>query len=144
MGNLLVDVRAKLNGNATFALGEFRVATDSNGGITFGIRRSDQDRRIVKDANGNDANDQVTTNTNVNFVDAVDARFVPNAPSVKRPVSDSTALTGQSLRYSELSPVRKAALTTIMADTLKGYSNRTGQTRFVVDGKIIDISGYKP
>ncbi len=140
----LVDERAKLNGNATFALGEFRVATDSNGGITFGIRRSDQDRLIVKDANGNDANDLVTTNIDVNFVDAVDARFAPNAPSVKRPVSDRTALTGQSLRYSELSPVRKAALTTIMADTLKDYSNRTGQTRFVVDGKIVDISGYRP
>ena len=141
----LVDERAKLNGNATFALGEFRVSTDANGGIAFGIRRSDQDRLIVKDANGNDANDQVKTNTDVNYVDAVDARFLPNAPSVKRPISDKTALTGQSLLYSELSPVRKAALTTIMADTLKDYSNRTGQTRFVIDGnKIIDISGYKP
>lgn len=141
----LVDERAKLNGNATFALGEFRVSTDANGGIAFGIRRSDQDRLIVKDANGNDANDQVKTNTDVNYVDAVDARFLPNAPSVKRPISDKTALTGQSLIYSELSPVRKAALTTIMADTLKDYSNRTGQTRFVIDGnKIIDISGYKP
>ena len=140
----LVDERAKLNGNATFALGEFRVSTDSNGGIAFGIRRSDQDRLIVKDANGNDALDQVTTNTDVNYVDAVDARFLPNAPSVKQPVSDRAALTGQSLRYSELSSVRKAALTTIMADTLKDYSNRTGQTRFVVDGKIVDISGYRP
>ena len=141
----LVDERAKLNGNATFALGEFRVSTDPNGGITFGIRRSDQDRQIVKDANGNDANDKVKTNTDVNYVNAVDPRFFPNSPTIKRPISDRTALTGQSLTYSELSPVRKAALTTIMADTLKDYSNRTGQTRFVVDGnKIIDISGYKP
>ncbi len=140
----LVDERARLNGNATFALGEFRVTTDSNGGIAFGIRRSDQDRLIVKDSNGNDANDQVTTNSDVTYVDGVDARFLPNSPTVKRPISNGTALTGQSLKYSELSPVRKAALTTIMADTLKDYSNRTGQTRFVVDGKIVDISGYKP
>ena len=140
----MVDERARINGNATFALGEFRVSTDSNGGIAFGIRRSDQDRKIVKDQNGNDANDQVTTNADVKYVDAIDGRFLPNSPSVKRPISDRSALTGQSLKYSELTPVRKAALTTIMADTLKDYSNRTGQTRFVVDGKIVDISGYKP
>lgn len=140
----LVDERARINGNATFALGEFRVSTDAGGGIAFGIRRSDQDRKIVKDSNGNDANDQVTTNADVTYVDAVDGRFLPNSPTVKRPISDGSALTGQSLKYSELTPVRKAALTTIMADTLKDYSNRTGQTRFVVDGKIVDISGYKP
>ena len=140
----LVDKRAKMNENATFALGEFRVSTDANGGIAFGIRRSDQDRLIVKDLNGNDANDQVTTNTDVNYETAVDGRFLPNSPTVNRPISDRTALTTRGLKYSELSPVRKAALTTIMADTLKDYSNRTGQTRFVLDGKIVDISGYKP
>ena len=140
----LADKRAKFNENATFALGEFRVSTDVNGRIAFGIRRSDQDRLIVKDANGNDALDDVKTNTDVKYVDAVDARFLPNAPSVKQPISDKTALTDRGLKYSELSPVRKAALTTIMADTLKDFSARTGQTRFVVDGKIIDISGYKP
>ncbi len=141
----LVDKRAKLNENATFALGEFRVSTDVNGGIAFGIRRSDQDRQIVKDPNGNDANDKVKTNTDVTYVNAVDPRFLPNSPTVKQPISDKTALTRTGLTYTELSPVRKAALTTIMADTLKDYSNRTGQTRFVVDGnKIIDISGYKP
>ncbi len=48
--------------------------------------------------------------------------------------------------------MRRAALTTVVADTLKDYSNRTGQTRFVITDtingspvqKIIDISGYRP
>ncbi len=53
----LVDERAVLNGAASFALGEFRVSVGNNGAISFAVRRSDQDRLIVKDINGNDAND---------------------------------------------------------------------------------------
>ena len=45
--------------------------------------------------------------------------------------------------FRKLGFLRKAAVTTLMADQLRGYARRTGQTRFVVDGKILDITGYK-
>lgn len=40
--------------------------------------------------------------------------------------------------------IRKAAIQTLMADQLQEFSQRTGQTRFVLDGQLIDISGYQP
>jgi len=45
--------------------------------------------------------------------------------------------------FRKLGFLRKAAVTTLMADQLRGYARRTGQTRFVVDGKILDITGYR-
>ncbi len=140
------DQRAKLNPGATFALGEFLVTNTNPGGpggpdvLTFTVRRSDQDRLIVKDPGGNDAQDLVTPNTDVTFVDAVDPRFLPQSPTVKVPAS--VANTGTSI--NEVDRLRRAAFTTLVADQLQDYSRRTGQTRFVVDGKIIDISGFRP
>ena len=136
----LVDERANLNQGATFALGEFLVTNNGTNGVTFTIRRSDQDRLIVKDAGGNDANDLVTPNTDVVFDDAVDPRFLPQSPTVKVP--DSVANTGTGI--ADLNLLRRAAFTTLVADQLQDYSRRTGQTRFVVDGKIVDISGFRP
>ena len=136
----LVDERAQLNSGATFALGEFLVTSDGGNGITFTIRRSDQDRLIVKDSGGNDANDLVQPNTDVTFVDDADPRFLPQSPTVKVP--DSVANTGVGVQ--ELNFMRRAAFTTLVADQLQDFSRRTGQTRFVVDGKIIDISGFQP
>jgi hypothetical protein len=139
----LVDERANFNRNATFALGEFRVSVGADGTPTFSVRRSDQDRLIVKDLNGNDAEDLVTPNTDVTFEDTVDARFLPQSPTVKTPVADA-ALNSRGTTYSELNFMRRSAFTNVVADTLQDYSRRTGQTRFVVDGKIVDISGYQP
>lgn len=136
----LVDERAKLNQGATFALGEFLVASNGSNGLSFAIRRSDQDRLIVKDPGGDDAQDKVTPNTDVTFMDSNDPRFLPQQPTVKVP--DTVANTGTGV--ADLSNLRRAALTTLVADQLQDYSRRSGQTRFVVDGKIIDISGYRP
>jgi hypothetical protein len=136
----LADERAQLNQGATFALGEFLVTANGSDGVTFTIRRSDQDRLIIKDPGGNDANDQVQPNTDVTFEDAVDPRFLPQSPTVKVPTEVANTGTG----VADLSFLRRAAFTTLVADQLQDYSRRTGQTRFVVDGKIIDISGYRP
>lgn len=140
----LLDERAAFNKTATFALGEFRVSVDPSTGGAFivGARSSDQDRLIEKDINGNDANDVVTPNPDVAFEDVTDPRFLPQSPTVKVPVKNN-ALNNRATNYSDLSTVRRAAFTTIVADSLYNYSLRTGQTRFVVDGRIIDISGYK-
>ena len=128
------------------------------------VRRSDQDRRIEKDSGGNDANDKVTVNTDiVAFQDVADPLFFPTNPLVKAPLPNEdlngngildggedlngngtleTVLTNRP-SFGNLNFLRKAAATTLMADQLFEYSNRSGQTRFVVDGKILDISGYK-
>jgi hypothetical protein len=45
-------------------------------------------------------------------------------------------------RYATSDNLRRAAFTTLTAEKLSGYANRTGQTRFVIDGKIVDITGY--
>lgn len=138
----LTDERAEINSGLTFALGE--LAVDLNGTTPqLVVRRSDQDRMIVKDPGGNDANDQVTVNTQVtSFVDEADPLFFPSNPTVKVPGRGSDLLTNRP-SFSTLDPLRKAAATTLMADQLFEYSRRTGQTRFVIDGKILDISGYK-
>lgn len=145
----LLDDRSptrQLNSGATFALGDFLVEQVTEAGkppqLRFAIRRSDQDRLIIKDPGGNDALDEVTPNADVEFVDVVDPRFLPQTPLVKAPVSDTFDKTGTG--YAQQSLLRRAAFTTLIADQLKDFSGRTGQTRFVVDGKIIDISGYRP
>jgi len=138
----LVDDRAEINNRLTFALGE--LAVDLNGTTPqLVVRRSDQDRMIVKDPGGNDANDQVTVNTQVTeFVDKADPLFFPSNSTVKVPGRGSDLLTNPP-SFRTLDPLRKAAATTLMADQLFEYARRTGQTRFVVDGKILDISGYQ-
>ena len=138
----LTDERAEINKGLTFALGE--LAVDLNGTTPqLVVRRSDQDRVIVKDPGGNDANDQVTVNTQVtSFVDEADPLFFPSNPTVKVPGRGADLLTNRP-SFSTLDPLRKAAATTLMADQLLEFSRRTGQTRFVIDGKILDISGYQ-
>ena len=144
-----LDERAQINHQATFALGEFAVRrTGDNPQIA--MRRSDQDRQIVKDPDGNDVLDKVTPNSDVTaFVKVPDNRFLPQNKDVFVPVTDPNALAERSaLRntptYSNSNMLRKAAFTTLTAQQLSGFSHRTGQTRFVVDGKIVDISGYRP
>jgi hypothetical protein len=46
--------------------------------------------------------------------------------------------------YGGLNLIEKAGFTTLMANSLYAYSRRTGQTRFVVDHRVVDISGYRP
>lgn len=135
-----IDERAIINQGATFALGEFRMARNGDS-LDFAVRRSDQDRRIVKDVNGNDANDQVTPNPDVQFEDVVDPRFLPAAPMVKQPIAGTFNKAGTN--FSELNNLRRAAATTILADQLFDVASQTGQTRFAIDGKIIDISGFR-
>ena len=137
----LTDDRAELNPRATFALGEFRVGQTTNGELEFAVRRSDQDRQIIKDNFGNDANDLVTPNTQVDFVDGVDPRFLPAAPTVRLPAPNSFSTAGT--RFSSLSKLRRAAATVVLADQLHDLSRATRQTRFVVDGRIVDISGFR-
>lgn len=139
----LVDNRAEINQTATFALGELSV-TNANGHPTFALRRADQDRRIVKDPGGNDDNDQITPNSQAAFTDGKDNKFQPNVPTVKVPTSLANAPSFAGLSSgARADMLRKAAFTTLMAEKLHDYSRRTGQTRFVVDGKIVDITGYR-
>ncbi len=143
----VLDERSELNARATFALGEFRLRTVDGQSIEFAVRRSDQDRLIVKDPNGNDANDVVQANTQQgDFSDVADPRFLPANPTVKVPTAGQ--YDSDPTRYSNLNLLRRAALTTLVADSLYDYSRRTGQTRFVLqepDGRqrIIDITGYR-
>lgn len=141
----LRDERAEINDGATFALGEFRVSQTTTGELEFAVRRSDQDRQIIKDAGGNDANDIVTPNTQLGpiatgFEDGVDTRLLPAAPTVHVPVPG--AFSGGTA-FSQLSKLRRAAATVVLADQLHDLSRATRQTRFVVDGRIVDISGYR-
>jgi hypothetical protein len=140
----LLDERSAINDGLTFALGEF--AVDRNGTTPqLVVRRSDQDRQIVKDPGGNDANDQVTANPQVTgFAAVVDNDFFPSNASVFIPDRSRGAdLLTNRPSFGNLNFLRKAAATTLMADQLFDFARRTGQTRFVVDGKILDISGYQ-
>lgn len=143
----LLDTRgasASFNSGATFALGEFRSGVNAEGDFEIAIRRSAQDRTIVKDPNGNDAQDQVVVNPEIpldRFVDVSDPLFQPAAPTVKAPLPN--ALDSTPTRLSRLNVLRRAATTTLVAEKLYEFSRRTGQTRFVIDGQIIDISGYQ-
>ncbi len=141
----LLDTRGQgnqINDRATFALGEFSVSKQGNN-PQIGMRRSDQDRKIVKDANGNDNLDQVTPNADVAaFNDVAEPRFFPQVPTVKVPASGPNALS-KIPTYAGSDNLRRAAFTTLTAEKLSGFANRTGQTRFVIDGKIVDITGYR-
>ncbi len=140
----LTDTRGpnQINDRATFALGELSVSQQGNN-PQIGMRRSDQDRKIIKDANGNDNLDQVTPNADVTtFNNVAEPRFFPQVPTVKVPAAGINALSNIP-RYSTSDNLRRAAFTTLTAEKLSGFANRTGQTRFVIDGKIVDITGYR-
>jgi hypothetical protein len=140
----LTDPRAHFNNRATFALGELaldRSTTGSTINPVLDIRRSDQDRQIIKAPNGNDNNDKITPNPDVKvFLNVPDPKFFPELASVKVPAKDSIR---PLPTYRSLDLLRKAAVTTLLADALSGYVKRTGQTRFVVDRQVIDITGYR-
>src|SRR5262249_33702995 len=124
-------------------------------------RRSDQDRSIIKDPGGNDDRDTVIRNPDVTLVNAdghldangnpvkPDNKFFPEIPvpnGVKVPDTiDPLANKPSFGGLSNSSPdvLRKAAFTTLMANRLFDASTRTGQTRFVLDGKIVDITGFR-
>ena len=133
----LRDPRAQFNDRATFALGELALQR-SGRNPQIDVRRSDQDRQIIKSNDFNDLNDPVTPNRDVTFVDAPDTQFFPNTPTVKKPVAFAPPPT-----YRRLDNLRRAAVTTLLADRLSTYARRTGQTRFVLDGQVVDISGYQ-
>jgi hypothetical protein len=139
----LIDNRAVFNNRATFALGEFATSATSNGKHEFPlfyVRRSDQDRQIIKSPTGNDNLDIVHPNPQVSFTTYVDNKFFPELPYVQIPASNNPL---QPLpTYGSLDRIQRAAFTTLMADSLYNYSRRTGQTRFVVDNRVIDITGY--
>jgi hypothetical protein len=144
----LADERASFNERATFALGEFRLTQDENGRLVLAIRRSDQDRLIVKDPGGNDVLDQVTVNEQVSSFDLVqDPRFLPQVPAVFVPSQGSFSRAGT--QFSSLDQLRRAAATRLAAEALHDYSLRTGQTRFVLRDqdlnreRILDITGFQ-
>src|SRR5262249_49455703 len=76
----LLDNRAAFNDRATFALGELALENQGNRPV-LDIRRSDQDRQIIKSPRGDDF-DQVTPNPTVNFTKVRDAKFFPDVPFV--------------------------------------------------------------
>jgi hypothetical protein len=136
----LVDGRAVFNDRATFALGEFASGAAGNHPF-FDVRRSDQDRQIIKSSTGNDNLDIVRPNPFVTFTAVKDQKFFPVLPYVQVPSSSPIK---PLPTYGGLDRLRRAAFTTLLANSLDLYSRRTGQTRFVVDHRIIDISGYRP
>lgn len=145
----MLDDRETLNETATFALGEFRLSLNGDS-VDFAVRQSDQDRLIVKDPGGDDALDKVVVNPTLmpideNFTLEPDSRFLPAVPEVYKPNPEPVDLNAvdERTRFRNLDPVRRAAATTVLADELFDFATRTGQTRFVVDGRVIDISGYQ-
>lgn len=140
----LTDATAVFNPNATFALGQIALAKTTDNHPQVILRRSDQDRKIIKDPGGNDNLDQVTANPDVTgFQNVPDPLFFPSLPTVKVPDRGPNALNNLP-QYRNQHALQRAAITTVTAEGLSAYSKRTGQTRFVIDGKIVDISGYKP
>lgn len=140
----LTDATAQFNPNATFALGQIALAKTTDNHPQVILRRSDQDRKIIKDPGGNDNLDQVTANPDVTgFQNVFDPLFFPSLPTVKVPDRGPNALNNLP-QYRNQHALQRAAITTVTAQGLSAYSKRTGQTRFVIDGKIVDISGYKP
>ena len=140
----LADTRARFNDRLTFALGEFKLTQQGNNPV-LSIRRSDQDRQIIKAVPRNDNKDMVTPNPDVHFTQIQDAKFFPDVPKVFVPAAGTPD--NPTLRrlptFGSLDFVRKAATTTLVADSLFAYSKRTGQTRFVIDNRVVDIAGYR-
>ncbi|MCH7724937.1 MAG: hypothetical protein IH991_00440 [Planctomycetes bacterium] len=140
----LEDEAASFDKQLTFAFGEFRFEGAAH--PTISIRQSHDDR----DDNGNpnpalDPNQDFVDHTLVggdDFDNALTQGFFNPGDTIKLPA----ATVGGKLptrRIRDLGMLRKAAVTTLMANGLYDFSRRTGQTRFVIDGRIIDISGFK-
>ncbi len=137
----LVDKQAVFNPLATFAFGEFALQSNSTKNPQIDVRRSDQDRQIIKSPTGNDNLDKVTLNPQVGqFQKVKDNVFFPQAPYVLIPQPNSVL---NKPTYGSLSLLQKAAATTLLADSLFSYAKRTGQTRFTLGGQIVDITGYR-
>jgi hypothetical protein len=132
-----------LNDKLTYTLGQV-VLRDDNGQLVVGIRRSDQDRLIDYQNNvRDDGDDLVSANRDVTYrVATLDDQ---NNPANNGEIVDGrdyipTDL-NRSVNLTSLGANGQEAMTRIMASGLRGFAERTGQTRFVVDGKIIDIAG---
>lgn len=79
------------------------------------MRRSNQDRQIVKDPDANAVHNQVTPNSDVTaFIKVPDNRFIPKTKDVFVPTANPNLPTQGSLRnlptYSNSHTIRKAAL----------------------------------
>ena len=138
----LLDPRAAFNNRATFALGEFALQRDPQRPSVpqIEIRRSDQDRLIVP---GTGPADPVTPNPQIfpRYANVPDPKFFPEFPNgVKVPLQGGFQ---PAPTLAQLDLLRKAAVTTLLADKLLDFSHRTGQTLFVVDGQIINTAGYR-
>ncbi len=137
-----LDERGVFNPNATFAFGEFALEQVS-GKAQLAVRRSDQDRQIIKDQFFNDDNDQITPNPDVvAFDDVPDPVFFPAQPTVKVPRGGPGGIL-RTPTVGQLDTLRRAAVTTLLAEELFEFATRTNQTRFVIDGRVIDITGYQ-
>lgn len=127
-----------LNDRLTYVLGQV-VLREDNGNLIVGIRRSDQDRLI--DFNMAPNVDEVSANNDVIYRRATPedlSNQVFGEPQAGDIVPDSF---NRPVSLSNLGANSREAITQIMASGLSGFAQRTGQTRFVVDGQIIDIAG---
>ena len=103
----LVDNSAVFNKGATFALGQFALQPNSANQPQIDIRRSDQDRQIIKSPTGNDFKDIVTLNPTVGHFNKVpDNTFFPQVPYVLKPQPNSIL---NKPSYAALNRLEKAA-----------------------------------
>ena len=87
--------------------------------------------------------DPVTPNPQIfpRYANVPDPKFFPEFPNgVKVPQQGGFQ---PAPTLAQLDLLRKAAVTTLLADKLLDFSHRTGQTLFVVDGQIINTAGYR-
>lgn len=117
-----------INPLLSYAFGNFRF-TQKNADVEIATRRSDQDRSNPADKN---LPDQARK----------DVKFERGDPDVQESVPKEFNDLPTSIQ--NLPRDLRAAFTVATAESLKSYARRTNQTRFVIDGKLIDITGYKP
>lgn len=121
-----------INQKLTYLFGAFRFSRNDDGGIEVATRASDQDRQFEDFFGGFG----VDPNDDVDFArvetDSAFNRFFPfrynRTPTAIR----------------DLDAAHRSALTVMAGEALQTYARRTGQTRFVIDGQLIDITGYRP
>jgi hypothetical protein len=128
----------QINRHLTSALGEFVLDPNAGDGAPrFEVRLSDQDK--IK-------NDDGTVRVNEDVRKFVVDDFLADERGLTEPIKYLRPADGEfqraAPRFSELDRVRRAAATVILADQLHDFALRTKQSRFVIDGKIVDISGY--
>lgn len=126
----LIDHSAAINNRLTFGLGEFAVQATAPGQPQLEVRRSDQDRSVTPDPHlFNSEREQPNPQVTLAFDPKTDKMIPVNF--------------GPAPTYSGLDALQHAGATTLMAHELYGYAMRTGHTRFVIDGRILDITGYR-